>query len=247
MPWLSDVPINPWRRSARDMLRNPHVAHGMVAQSLPAPDRERTLWRIEYDSRRAHLVALTQSRPSWAHVVEAAGWEDADGGAARVFDLAPLLDRIALGRVFSFRVRVNPVSATQRPEGADLARKLEQRPRNAEGRARGVLVPQRTAEQQTNWFLDHAVSWGFDVPRLRGELADSPARDLVLDERQTLRFRKGGSGGHRVSLSTATFTGHLTVTDPDIFRKSVLGGVGRAKAYGCGLITLGAPRVARDA
>ena len=247
MAWLSDVPINPFRRRGRDLLDNPHVAHGMVAQGLVGPDRERTLWRLEYDERRAHLIVLTQSRPSWAHVVEAAGWEDADGSAVRVFDLSPLLDRIAVGRVFSFRVRVNPVMATQRPTGADLQGKLERRRQDAGGRVRGVLAPQRTAAQQTEWFLGHSAQWGFEVPPLRGELADTEQRDLILDERRTLRFRKGGGGGHPITLSTATFAGHLTVTDPDRLRKSVLEGVGRAKAYGCGLITLGRPRMEQDA
>jgi CRISPR system Cascade subunit CasE len=37
------------------------------------------------------------------------------------------------------------------------------------------------------------------------------------------------------------FVGNLQVTEPERMRQSVLDGIGRGKAYGCGLITLGSP------
>jgi CRISPR system Cascade subunit CasE len=36
----------------------------------------------------------------------------------------------------------------------------------------------------------------------------------------------------------ATYDGILTVTDPALLRRALCHGVGRAKAYGCGLLTL---------
>ena len=37
-------------------------------------------------------------------------------------------------------------------------------------------------------------------------------------------------------FSTVDFSGQLTVTDPQAFRTALLGGVGSAKAFGCGLL-----------
>jgi CRISPR system Cascade subunit CasE len=38
------------------------------------------------------------------------------------------------------------------------------------------------------------------------------------------------------------FAGHLAVSDPDALRRSLVVGIGHARAYGCGLLTLAAPR-----
>lgn len=37
---------------------------------------------------------------------------------------------------------------------------------------------------------------------------------------------------------TVTFDGRLEVTDPAALRRTLTQGIGKAKAYGCGLITL---------
>ncbi|GLW59744.1 type I-E CRISPR-associated protein Cas6/Cse3/CasE [Hydrogenophilus thermoluteolus] len=43
-------------------------------------------------------------------------------------------------------------------------------------------------------------------------------------------------GGHAIHFSTLDFTGLLTVTDPELFRKALFQGIGPAKAFGCGLL-----------
>jgi CRISPR system Cascade subunit CasE len=187
------------------------------------------------------LIVLTESKPSWAHVIESAGWEDADGAEARIASLEPLLALVVLGRQFSFKVCVNPVSATQKPEGAALASRIERARAESGGRVRGARVAQRTAAQQTNWFLARVAGWGFKIPPVEGPLVESGAPDLILGARRTMTFWKGGSAPVPVTLSTATFTGRLEIIDPVLFRTSLLEGIGRARAYGCGLITLGPP------
>ena len=55
---------------------------------------------------------------------------------------------------------------------------------------------------------------------------------------QWLEFPKRDEGGRTVTLRTATFEGELTIADMGLFQKTLLCGVGRAKAYGCGLLTI---------
>ena len=59
--------------------------------------------------------------------------------------------------------------------------------------------------------------------------------DLAVVGRAVRRFPRNGS---TVTLATATFEGHLEVTDVAALRHALNHGVGRAKAYGCGLLTL---------
>ena len=65
--------------------------------------------------------------------------------------------------------------------------------------------------------------------------------------RDRLSFQKAtGDGGRRVTLQTATFDGLLQVEDATIARDTLLAGVGPAKAYGLGLLTLAPPRPGRQ-
>jgi CRISPR system Cascade subunit CasE len=41
-----------------------------------------------------------------------------------------------------------------------------------------------------------------------------------------------------VKIKQATFEGILIVTDSDLFKKALINGIGREKAYGMGLLTL---------
>ena len=52
------------------------------------------------------------------------------------------------------------------------------------------------------------------------------------------RFRKPQEGGRRVSMLSVTFEGILTVTDADLFRRTLAEGIGRGKAYGMGMLTV---------
>ncbi|MEV5559167.1 type I-E CRISPR-associated protein Cas6/Cse3/CasE [Nonomuraea wenchangensis] len=45
-----------------------------------------------------------------------------------------------------------------------------------------------------------------------------------------------------VTLQTVTLEGMMQVTDPQLLRQALTQGVGRARGYGCGLISLAAPR-----
>lgn len=252
MPYLSKIPLNPRRRQALALLGNPHRLHAAILAGLATqPVTERVLWRLENDNpHRAELLVLTESRPTWIHLVEQAGWPDADGGTPRVADYRPLLDRIVRGREFAFRLTANPVQTLRRPakpspEQATLLAKRDAEPGTAAERgARGFRLPHRTAHQQLDWLLARTERHGFTIPAVHepapapglGE-PDAPAPAVTLTARDILRFTKR-TNGPRVTLSTATYQGRLRVTDPDVLRHALLNGIGPAKAYGQGLLTL---------
>jgi CRISPR system Cascade subunit CasE len=231
MTYLSRIWINPLRTGGQLMLRNPQVLHAALLGGLSRqPVAERLLWRLESDSKhRLAVLVLTESAPSWEHIVEQAGWPGGDDAQARVRSYEPLLSRLERGREFALRLKVNPVSSTRRPVKPSLA---QQKSLSAP-RPRGVRVAHRTAQQQTEWFIDHIQRWGFDVTE-----NDLGSPDLRLAARDRLVFPKKPGSRDRVTLSTATFEGRVRIAEPDLARRSMLDGVGRARAYGCGLITL---------
>jgi CRISPR system Cascade subunit CasE len=231
--YLSRIWINPLRAAAQRMIQNPQVTHAAVLGGLSRqPVTERVLWRLEPDSpHRMSILVLTRSVPSWEHIIEAAGWPAADEPQALTRPYQPLLDQIAVGREYAFRLRANPVSALRHPErpSAEQARKLQaQRPR-------GVRMAHRTAAQQQAWLLDRISGWGFEIP----VAVESGNPELRLIGRDRVEFTKSGPGGrNHVVLVTATFEGRLRVLDSGRAKASILDGVGAARAYGCGMITL---------
>lgn len=245
MTYLSRIRINPYRSESQKLLANPRRIHGAVMAGVPDdPTEERILWRLDSDEpRRPMLYVLTRSKPDWTHIVEAAGWPDADGKGAAVRGYAPLLAQIAVGRQFAFRLTANPVQNTRTPiKPADGQTAT---PRG--GRRRSFRIGHRTAAFQLDWFLKRTERWGFAVPTARtdppapGLASDldehEPPREVRITNRARLSFRKG-SGGKQVVLHTATYEGRLEITDTELFTERLLGGIGPAKAYGCGLLTL---------
>lgn len=59
--------------------------------------------------------------------------------------------------------------------------------------------------------------------------------EVTLQKNAPLFFRGKNNGG---KLVTVTFDGVLTVTNPECFRNLVANGIGAAKSFGCGLLSL---------
>lgn len=68
-------------------------------------------------------------------------------------------------------------------------------------------------------------------------MSDGEPTFRVVD-REVRRFRRQEG---TVTLGTAVFEGQLRVADVKRLREALMSGIGRAKAYGCGLMTLARP------
>ena len=71
---------------------------------------------------------------------------------------------------------------------------------------------------------------GFTIPDTAGK-----EPDVAVNGRRTWRFTRQGQ---TFTLATATYEGRLEVTDPLMLRQALTHGIGPAKGYGCGLLTL---------
>lgn len=216
MTYFSTIRINPLRAASRTLLANPHAMHGAVLGGLAEySTTERTLWRVDAPNRRRPtLLVVTESRPDWTHIVEQAGWPAADGDHHAVRDYDPVLQALAPGQEFAFRVTANPVHSV-----------LQQRADSERPTTRTGL---RAPDAQLAWFMQRTAGWGFE-----------PTVDVRITARERHSFAKG-SRGRKVTITTATFEGSLHVTDPAALTRALRSGIGPAKAYGCGLLTLSA-------
>ncbi|NRQ32970.1 type I-E CRISPR-associated protein Cas6/Cse3/CasE [Nonomuraea sp. NN258] len=224
--FLTRFRFNTARLGARRLLSSPQRLHAAVmfafAEPLPQDGGSRVLWRIDRNSRsETFLYLVSPDKPDLTHLVEEAGWPET--GRWQTHDYSPLLSRLAKGDVWSFRLTANPVHSIRR--NADEPTKLT------------AHIGQR---HQMHWLLQRQEKAGFAVlekpqeQRLHDELDQY---ELVVRDRRQLEFAKTG---HRkpVTLVTVTFDGRLQVTDPDALRHTLTRGLGKAKAYGCGLMTL---------
>lgn len=89
------------------------------------------------------------------------------------------------------------------------------------------LVPIRGREAIHGWFAERAkTSWGFEV---------SPAQ-LQVDSINVLQFK--GKNQRAITMAQASVQGTLQVTDQQQFINSFSQGIGRGRAFGCGLLQL---------
>ncbi len=78
-----------------------------------------------------------------------------------------------------------------------------------------------------DWFRAKSTKLGFNVTH-------SELKKFSVD-----KFNKKFNGELLdVTIAKATLTGTLSVSDPDIFASTVFNGIGRAKAFGCGLLQI---------
>ncbi|MFE9245960.1 type I-E CRISPR-associated protein Cas6/Cse3/CasE [Nocardiopsis sp. NPDC006938] len=190
----------------------------------------RVLWRVDRNaSAEVFLYVVSPSRPELSHLVEQAGWNDGDAGW-QTYDYTGFLSRLEAGQTWAFRLTANPVHSIRRKDGEETKPTAHVTPRH-----------------QAGWLLKKQDRCGFEVLRRPDHDSDMPEVDgyeLLVHDRNSAGFdkrdpRPGREGKRmRVPVVTATFDGRLTVTDPDALRSALTAGIGRAKAYGCGLMTL---------
>jgi CRISPR system Cascade subunit CasE len=194
-------------------LASPHVLHGAVESSFPRrlnEKRERILWRVDYVPDTCNLLVLSAKQPDFLHIARQFGYEQ----KWETKNYNSLLARLQTGQVWRFRLRANPVHSSC----------IEK----SETSGRGKIFAHVTQQQQRQWFIARAQACGFSL--------DENAFDVVHAEWK--KFRKAKGSSHEIALRTADFEGILTISDAEFFKYTLMSGIGRAKAYGCGLLTI---------
>ncbi|ACU36587.1 type I-E CRISPR-associated protein Cas6/Cse3/CasE [Actinosynnema pretiosum subsp. pretiosum] len=220
--FLTKLTVDVRSREFRRDLANLHEMHRTVMSGYPrvedgSPARQThgVLWRL--DATPAGYTQYVQSltRPDWTGLPETLLTSPAE-----VRSLDPLLDAIEPGRVLAFRLLANATKDSV----------------PAEPGGRGLRVAHRTPEAQVSWLARKGQRHGF-------ALRDRPdgVPDVTLWSAPRMTGRK--KAGRPITVDAVRFDGHLVVTDADELREAVGSGIGRAKAYGCGMLSLARARI----
>lgn len=222
MTYISHIALNTSRRETRRLLGNPQAMHAKVMKSFFPDDLEqdganRVLWRVDSTRERDDLYIVSAARPDLTGFVEDAGWPTLATWQTREY--GQRLNSLTKGQQWGFRLVANPTYYQSQENG------------------RSKRLAHSTPQHQIQWLLGKAEDHGFQIADL--EVLTEGGSELVPNV-QTSRERnwKFPRAGKTVTVKSVQFDGVLTVTDPGAFSKALMGGIGAAKAYGCGLMTI---------
>lgn len=213
--YLSQLILNPRSRQVRSELARPYELHRTVMSGFaPAAPGERVLYRLDLSERDGIPRLLVQSRhaPDWTHLQQKGDYLlelPGDNPAVRTFEI-----HAQTGQRFAFRLLANPTRSVKNVE--------------APGK-RGKRVSIGRPEDQVAWLERKAAAGGFRICDLR--ITNLGPRRVSVPDKKELAVH---SARHRA----VRFDGVLEVTDPDAFRRAVENGVGSAKGFGYGLLSI---------
>jgi len=236
--YLSQLVLEPGRETFR-LLADVHALHRLIMRGFPrsANGRPReefgVLFRIEPSGPGEPVRVLVQSRvrPEWPAF-----------GDITVLGPKPLdrlMQSVRPGAVFRFRLRANPTRRVhaRAAEGSDEARGRS-RPERPESVGKRVAI--HGDERRLAWLTRQAAEHGFRLLEVEVGDARLPNAGVFGSDRAEywVGEKRGAGGTRRVVVESALFEGVLEVTDPEKFRGAVERGIGPAKAFGCGLLSI---------
>lgn len=121
------------------------------------------------------------------------------------------------GQRLRFRLRANPIKTIKDSSKGSIEKK-------GKTFTKTVRVPLLHEDQQQTWLE-------------RKMQAFAQLDTLIVQPEPVLYFRKAKEG-RSGKIQTVMFDGVLTVTDAEAFSKQIAQGIGPAKAFGCGLLSL---------
>lgn len=120
-----------------------------------------------------------------------------------------LLDSLKIGQKMRFRVSLNPIISI-----------------SEKGRKRGVVKNIIGDKNQRNFLLNRSKKNGFSLDE----------NEFFAVRKKTEVLRK--SSNRKEIFLKLDFEGILTITDVEKFKNIMINGLGKKKAFGCGLITV---------
>ena len=214
--FLSRLVLNPRNPAVRRDLGSPGELHRTVLRAFgqvdgPARKEHGVLFRVDELQDGAVLYAYVQSRqePDWTFLPQ--GYlAPAPWGEDNpgVKALEPRWQALETGQRLRFRLLANATRRISREGGGS------------------TRVPLRRPEALSAWIARKAEQGGFVIAE----------QELAVDPRPAHKGRH--SSGGSVTIEPTLFEGLLQVTDGEQFRHTLQVGIGPAKAYGCGLLSI---------
>lgn len=199
----------------REVVEHPYKLHQLVMKGFPdGVHREDAHVLHRLDQQENNLTLLVQSThpPDWQAFPQDLLQEH------NLFDPLPnpaiqnMADLgLANGRVLRFRLRANPTKRLS----------------SGKGNKPGKRVELYKEEDQLAWLHRQAERHGFHLL----------AADILPQGKES-DWVKRPEKSHKLTLFTVQYEGILRITDTAAFHTALTQGIGPAKAFGCGLLSL---------
>ena len=206
--YLSRIKLNTSSRKTMQALASPNLFHGAIEISETG-ERTRKLWRVDTLRGEQYLLVLSENEINLSSVAEQFGYDDKY--ECKSYD--GLLGRITNGSRWHFKLRANPTVQVKN---------------DSSSRERGKVLAHITTAHQEEWLRRQSEKHGFSLTE--GE--------FLVTESRWFKFKRNRDENGSVRMLSVVYEGVLTVTDADAFRKALISGIGREKAYGMGLLTI---------
>ncbi len=216
------------REAAFARLEGPYAEHQWLWRFFPAPEGTPRdfLFRSMDTGHGCRFYVVSAREPQH---VEAA-WQVRS---------KPYMPRLSVGQQLHFDVRVNPVVARQRDgrsrrDDVVMSRKKQLLAERGLRRWRDWQGPDRPAE----YDLVNETCWQWLCEAAEGEFSRGAKAGFRV-ARESLRadgYQQHNAVAKGVRFSTVDLSGLLEVTDNDAFCRTLGSGIGRGRAFGCGLL-----------
>jgi len=229
--YLSKLVLNIRDRQARRDLASPYELHRTLWRAFPENDPGRILFRVDSDQRGGAPIVLVQSdlAPDWGRLEERGARYLL--GAPDFKEFAPTF---ATGQQLRFRLRANPTKKL------GTSSKQDRLDGNKDNGQRVALL---CDVDQVAWLVGKGDKGGFQVPGEWLEQDEGKKRPNFRVDVVPEGWVGTGKEGHTAGRFYAVrFDGVLQVTDPGKFLKTLADGVGSAKGFGFGLLSVAPPR-----
>lgn len=244
--FLSRLILDLDSRQVWSEMAQPYEMHRTLMRAFPGvPPEEKikarekfgVLFRADLDDRRNCVTVYVQStiEPEWSFLENHNGYllTDADVPNPDFKDISEAYKRLRDGQVLSFRLRANPTKRIAKAIKGDSELK---------GKRVGLL----REEEQVDWLIrkgrerEKDKPGGFEilmreVMDRNGEIRQVPHVDVRREGKQN-GFKREEKGP--TTHLAVRFDGLLRITDADAFRETLLHGIGSAKAFGFGLLSV---------
>jgi CRISPR system Cascade subunit CasE len=240
--YFTRFPINLTRRESRRFLGSPYIFHAAIAGSFPPggnSEEGRVLWRVDtVDNGGMYLYIVSPTKPSLVGLNEQIGWPDMPNQwETKSYDT--FLKEIHDGQLYAFRLVANPVlnSVNVRDKHNKTKRighlTVLQQATWLVGADAYADLPVSQTSSSTNRRQSRAARNGFKV--IANPKTDIP--ELVVSHSKKSIIQKRNAADP-ITLVTAQYDGIMQVVDANALRRALTFGIGHAKGFGCGLLTI---------
>lgn len=217
--YLSRLMLNPRHKRVQSELARPYELHRSILRAFPPilPADERILYRLDVEDEGRRLALLVQSQypPDWGWAAEIPGYL-LRPPETKSFDV-----HLPAGQLCLFRLRANPT--VKKKSHQDPCREA---PKN------GVRLGLVREEDQRAWLEKKGEQHGFRVVRV------TIIPEGLKKAYQPVEEGAEGSPHRQLTHLAVRFDGLLQVTDPERFREAIQKGIGSAKGFGFGLLSV---------